>query len=661
LSSAGLGRRPPGGRFLPPDPRVEEPYRLTPQIALRIAILGMVVLGVFAVLFLRLWALQVLSGDQHLAAARENQLRTVRVPAPRGAVLDRNGRVLVGNVIGNSVQLWPADLPRTWPELRGVLRHLSRVLDVPVRQILSQIEERKGDPLTPVTVKRAIREDEVAYLYENADEFPGVTVARSYLRDYPYKALGAHVLGHVGEASPDHLEQRKELRPGDEVGVAGLEAAYDPFLRGQAGTARLRVDSLGRPRSRLVPSVQPRAGNTIRLTLDAELQRAAEQAIRIGVDAAHAEDDWYADGGAVVALDARNGEVLALASNPTFKPSVWVGRPDPRKTCRLLVERCARAENYPAMNRAIAGRYAPGSTFKPAVALAAMQERILTPYEPILCTGSVTLYQQPFRNWTDAYHQWMGLPQALETSCDTYFYELGRRFYAQPAERGSPLQDWSRRFGFGKPTGIELGPEDAGLLPTPAWRRRAYKAEIDRIWKPGYSIQLAIGQAELAVTPLQMARFYAALANGGKLVTPHVVQTVERLAPEGEGAAVLRRFAPPPPKSVGLDPRGLAVVREGLYRAAHGVEGTATGVFGSFPVAVAGKTGTAEMWSGRHQLQLDQSWWCGFGPYNRPEIVVCAVIENGGHGGSAAAPAARRVFEAYFGVTGGPVAPEQTD
>src|SRR5687767_7402839 len=185
-----------------------------------------------------------------------------------------------------------------------------------------------------------------------------------------------------------------------------------------------------------------------------------------------------------------------------------------------------------------------------------MQERILEPYNPILCTGEVTLFQQPFRNWTTAYHQWMDLPQALETSCDTYFYELGRRFYVRP---DSPLQDWARRFGFGRLSGIDIGPEDRGLVPTPAWRRKAYEAEIDRIWKPGYSIQLAIGQAQLTVTPLQMARFYALIANGGKLVEPHLVQTVERPAPEGERAAVLRRFAPAPPRSVGVDSRGLAV------------------------------------------------------------------------------------------------------
>lgn len=640
---------------------------MTPQLALRIAILGTVVLGVFAVLFLRLWALQVLSGDQYRVAAQENQLRTVRVPAPRGSILDRNGMPLVTNVIGNSVQIWPADLPRTWPEQRAELRRLAARLGVPMRKILRQIEKREGDPLTPVIVKRAIRDDEVAYLIENADDFPGVTVARSYLRDYPNRALAAHVLGHVGEASEDVLKRRDELRPGDEVGLGGIEQAYDPFLRGVSGQARLRVDSLGRPRSRLVPTVQPRSGNTVRLTIDAKLQRAAERAITVGIDAAHADGDTYADGGSIVALDPRNGEILALASKPTFKPSAFVGRADSRKLCPLLFERCAEPANYPALDRAIAGRYPPGSSFKPVIAVAAMQERLVAPFDSLPCTPEYLFRGengQIYRwgNWTDAYNVGMALTRALETSCDTYFYELGMRFYRQPASEGAALQDWARRFGFGSRSGIDIGGDDPGLLPTPTWKRRTYGDNpVERFWLPGDSINLSIGQGYLLVTPLQMARFYALLANGGRLVTPHVGRSVERPAAAGERATVLRRLEPPAPRAVGVDPRGLALVRQGLYLAANGSEGTSTGVFGSFPVPIAGKTGTAEMWSSRNGRMLDQSWWCGFGPYERPQVVVCAVIENGGHGGTAAAPAARRVFEAFFKTAGGAVSAQGTD
>ncbi|MDQ4029866.1 MAG: hypothetical protein M3168_02380, partial [Actinomycetota bacterium] len=315
-------------RFLPPDPRTAEPWRLTPQLALRIGILGMVVLAAFAVLLLRLWSLQILSGERYLNAAQDNQLRTVRLQAPRGPILDRNGKVLVGNTPGFSVLLRPADLPKEGRY--HVLRRLSKVVNVPVPWMVRQIEKRKGDPLTPIVVKRGVHDDQVNYVEERKDQFPGVSVARSHLRSYPYRALGAHVLGHVGEVTKDQLERRETVAPGDEIGQGGIEAAYDDFLRGEPGFARLRVDSLGRPRGSLVVSDTPRPGYTLRLTIDVELQRAAEQALRRGIELAHANDEWYADGGAIVALDPNDGEILAMASNPTYKPSVFVGRTDPR-------------------------------------------------------------------------------------------------------------------------------------------------------------------------------------------------------------------------------------------------------------------------------------------------------------------------------------------
>jgi penicillin-binding protein 2 len=663
-SSSATPRRP--GRFLPPDPRVEEPYRLTPQLALRIAVLGVVVLGAFAVLFLRLWSLQVLSGDRYLNAAQNNQLRTVRVAAPRGAILDRNGMALVANVAGNSVQIWPADLPNTWPEQRAVLRRLSRVVDVPVLAMLRQIDKRKGDPTTPVVVKRGVHDFQVAYLYENSEDFRGVTVAQSYLRDYRYKALAAQLLGHVGEASPQQLERRRALHLGDEIGQGGVESAYDAYLRGRAGSARLRVDSLGRPRSRLVPTVDPQPGNDIRLTLDVRLQQAAERAIDYGVRQAIENEDWYANGGSIVALDPRNGEILAMASKPTYKPNVYVGRIDPKKLADAgLVNATAPAKNFPALNRAIQAEYPPGSTWKPVTALAAMEEHLMTPYEAIPCTPTYVYHGEngqdyPYDNWTSAYNTDMTLPNALEASCDTYFYELGMRFYRQPLEQGPALQSWASRLGLGQPTGVDLAGEESGLLPTPDWRRRTFKG-AEASWRPGDSINLSIGQGDLTVTPLQMTRLYALIANGGKLVTPQLAQTVEQGGGDGRRPAVLRRFAPPAPRDVGIDPAAVGFVREGLFRATHGAEGTATGVFGSFPIDIAGKTGTAEKWSSKDGRYLNQSWWCGYGPYDNPELVVCAVIENGGHGGSAAAPAARRVFEAYFRERGGPIATEETD
>ena len=654
------------GTFLPPDPRVAEPYRLTPKIAFRLALLGMILLAAFAVLFLRLWALQILSGPQYLQAAQNNQLRTIRLPAPRGPILDRNGTVLVGNMIGHSVQIWPADLPK-----KGryqMLTRLSALLNVPVGEMAREIAKRKDDPVSPVTVKRNVRKDKVIYLEEHEDAFPGVRVAQTWLRTYPRDRLAAQILGHVGEVTEGQIEENPQLWLGDEIGQGGVESAFDGYLRGSPGVARLRVDSLGRPRSDIVPAQLPQAGNAVRLTLDAELQRAAEEALRFGIALAHQNEEWYADGGAVVALDPRDGQVLAMASDPTFRPSVYVGHASRRQLAPLTDDKVAARHNFPALNRATAGLYPPGSTFKPITALAAVQEGILSPWQTLSCTGS---YQSPhdqgpvkqtFRNWDPGVHKGMSLSTALAESCDTYFYQLGDAFFALPPERGHPLQQWASRFGFGQRTGLDVGPELEGLLPTPEWRRRAFKREIDRLWKPGDSIQLAIGQKDLLVTPLQMARFFALVANGGQLVTPYLVASAEQPGQNGAPSRTLQRFAPVPPQQIELDGQGLRAVQEGLYQATHDPYGTSSATFAQYPVPIAGKTGTAEKWSSQVGRMLDQSWWCGYGPADNPELVVCTVIENGGFGGAAAAPASLKVFEQYFGVRSqGPVQYAESD
>jgi penicillin-binding protein 2 len=656
-------------RFLPPDPRVEEPFRLTPKLAFRLALLGALALGLFGVLFFRLWALQVLSGPQYLNAALNNQVRSVPVEAQRGTVYDRNGKVLVENKAGTAVQIWPADLPKNRARRLNELRRLSKVVRVPVSQILVQLRKRSKDPVTPVTVREGIHRDQIYYLSEHKLDFPGVKLAQTYLRRYPYQALGAQLLGYVGEISPDQLKalRGKGYRLGDKIGQSGVESAYDAYLRGRDGVAELRVDSLGRPRSPLLVREQPQTGQSIRLTIDIGLQRAAERAIRYGIQRARSSDCvgcWSSNGGAIVALDPRSGEVLAMASNPTYMPSVLAGRADRKKLAPLLSPNAARDANYPALNRALVGLYPSGSTFKPVTALAALQERVVSAYDELPCTGSYTVAGQTFKNWDPYASSSMTLPTAIAASCDTYFYQLGYRFYQLPPERGQPLQLWARRFGFGSPSDIDVGPEASGLVPTIAWKKRTFtpKADpccwrIDQLWKPGDSIQLSIGQKDVLVTPMQMARFYALVANGGRLVKPHVVEDVEQGGDARAPARILHTFAPPPAQRVRLDPTGLAVVRDGLYQATHANYGTSAGIFSTFPVEIAGKTGTAEKSTHIPGFtgMVDQSWWCGYGPANdTPRIVVCAVIENGGHGADAAAPAALKVFEQYFHTRGAP-------
>jgi penicillin-binding protein 2 len=644
-------QRAPSGRFLPPDPRVREPHRLTPQLALRVAVLGAVALLVFVVLFFRLWSLQVLSGGEYLAAAQSNQLRLVRVEAPRGPILDRRGRVVVSNIAGTAVELWVGDMPKEGRY--EVVQRLARVLGGKPRDLARQVDERRFDPLTPIVVKTSVGEEQVDYLYEHQAEFPGVEIVQVYLRDYPYSALAAQVVGYTGEISPEELKRLRKngYRAGDRIGKTGIEAAYDAYLRGQPGLAQIRVDSLGRPQSAIALRQEARAGFALRLTLDMRLQRAAEQALQYGIDLAHQNDQWAANGGAIVALDPRDGAVLALASAPTFKPSVFVGRTDPKKLEALYAD-----SRNPLFNRATAGLYPPGSTWKPVTALAGMQEHVFSPYQSIQCTPSATygLDKQRFRNWNPFVNRPMTLPEALAESCDTYFYEIGNRFYEGGTESRVRMQQWARRFGFGTPTGLDIGGEADGLVPTPEWRRKTFESDWDRAWNPGDSIQLAIGQKDLLVTPLQMAAFYAMLANGGSLVTPHVVSDVEQPGAKGSPRVVLRRFAPSPPRSSGVDPEALRAVRDGMYAATHSANGTSSGVFASYAVPISGKTGTAEkvvQIPGYPAGHLeDQSWWCGWGPSESARLVVCALIENGGHGSSAAAPAALKVFERFFGV-----------
>ena len=648
----------PAGRFLPRDPRVEEPYRLTPQLALRIGILGAITLAVFGILFFRLWALQVLSGTQYLRAARNNQLRTIRVEAPRGAIVDREGRMLVDNKQATAIQIVPADLPRRGLQRQRELRRLSGILDVPYARVARDLRRQASNPLANVTVKAAAREDEVAYLLEHENELPGVQIAATYIRHYPFQSLAAHVLGYVGEINPDQLKRlrKRGYELGDKIGQGGVEATYDTYLRGQPGRAQLRVDSMGRPRSSVIPMRAQKRGYSLRLTIDIQVQRAAEQALRDAIAYARTQDCkgcWMANGGAIVAIDPRNGEIRALASNPTFQPRVYAGQPNPRELGPLMNQRKAEQANFPGVDRVTQGLYPPGSTFKPVTALAAMQEHVLSPYSTLPCTSTYTAGRdkQVFRNWMpmDAA---MTLPTALGASCDTYFYYVGDQFYKLPPERGQPLQAWAKRLGFGSPTGIDVGSEAGGLLPTIKWKRETFKSEIDKLWKPGDSIQLAIGQKDLLVTPLQMATFYSFIANGGKVVKPHVASRVEEPT-VGSGQPIVRRsLSPSPPRSLNVDPGAIAAIRDGLYKATHESYGTAASVFGAFPIPIAGKTGTAEKARdlGGYVDLVDQSWFCGYGPTNEPELVVCAVIENGGFGGAVAAPATAKVFAKYFGI-----------
>jgi penicillin-binding protein 2 len=661
---APLPSRPTPSEQPDAEPTRVEAYRLTPKLARRVALLSALVVIGFAALLMRLWALQVLSGSQYAARAQANQVRTVRVEAPRGPIVDAKGNILVTNKPVTSVELSPAGMPKTYAARAAEVRAIANVAGVSVRRVTKLILERKrrGDMLDPIVVRTEATDPMLTYLQERAASFPGLTLARSYVRRYPHGSVAAQLLGYDGQISQQQLNTlaKNGYEPGDVIGQTGIESALDLYLRGVPGLARVRVDSLGRPRSPRLLTAAPQPGQTVRLTIDTQLQIAAQNALDDGIQRARTSGQWAADGGAIVALSPKDGSILALASSPTYDPSVFSGRVTRRRlAAQGLTPGTALARNYPAVDRALDATYPPGSAFKPLTAIAALQEHLIEPYKFYPCTGT---YVSPADNSHRIWHNWdrfvfqgMDLPTAIAQSCDTYFYRAANKIYLLPKDRGQPIQRWARRFGFGRTTGSDLTPQAPGLVPTIGWKHRAFTRktdptnwQIDRLWKPGDSLNLAIGQGDLLVTPLQMARFYGAIANGGNLVTPHILMDVEN--PNG---TLVPTTAPPAPKPIrGLDSANLAVVQQGLLMGTHDPYGTSYGVFGNFPVPIAGKTGTAEKavrlpgYTGKQ----DQSWWCGYGPANDAKIVVCAVIENGGEGGAAAAPAAERVFAKFFNV-----------
>ncbi|HEU5245039.1 MAG TPA: penicillin-binding protein 2, partial [Gaiellaceae bacterium] len=644
-----------------------ESYRLTPKLARRVALLSALVVIGFAALFMRLWALQVLAGSHYAAQARANQVRKVRVQAPRGPVLDRNGNVLVTNRPVTSVELSPSSMPRSHAARVAEVRAIAHVARVSVGHVTKLIleRERAGDMVDPVVVRTQATGSMLAYLEERAAAFPGLTLARSYVRRYPYGSLAAQLLGYDGQISQPELKTlgKQGYQPGDVIGQSGVEYAFNAYLRGLPGLASMRVDSLGRPRSPRLLSTAPQQGETVQLTLDTGLQTAAQNALQYGIQAARNNGDWAADGGAVVALNPRDGAILALASSPTYNPSVYSG---PLTTKALNAQGLGSAQsalnmNYPTLDRALDATYPPGSAFKPLTAIAALQEHLIKPNLFYPCTGTYTAPEDRshhvFHNWDQFVNEGMNLSTALAQSCDTYFYNIGNNFYLLPPDRGQPLQRWARKFGFGSRTGVDVGPEVPGLVPTIGWRHHMFGKgsgdpnwRVDRLWKPGDSITLAIGQGDLLVTPIQMARLYAAIANGGRLVTPHVLMDVQNA-----NGQIVPTAAPPAPRPIpGLDPANLTAVQQGLLQGTQDPLGTSYAVFGNFPYPIAGKTGTAQKLvhppgtPASFTRDESQSWWCGYGPANDAKLVVCAVIENGGEGGAAAAPAAERVFAKFF-------------
>jgi penicillin-binding protein 2 len=595
----------------------------------RFAVLGVVVLIALGSLTARLWQMQVLSGSTFAAAAAGNSTREVSLPAARGRILDVRGRPLVTNRAVMAVTA-PASISQD----TTLVAHLSSVISVPVNDILTKLASYKAERLAPRVLKLDISMQTAAYLSEHSADFPGVAVEESAVRVYPGGSLAAHVLGYTGEISESQLTSAAPLgaKVGDIVGKSGVEAFYDNVLQGEKGFRRFQVDNMGRVQSILAEG-EPRAGQDIRLTIDKDVQVVAEKALVDAVAEAHRQGFTHAKGGAAVVLDVKTGAVVAMASVPTYDPSIFLGGITQAEWDALN----AKSSEYPLNNRAIQAAYAPASTFKGIVAAAGLQTGLLTPGTIFNCPGYWTGLGKQWGKWCWLHsgHGNLNLVSAIEQSCDAYFYNVGKRFYDTPGEK---LQVFARTMGLGSKLGIDLAGEVPGRVPDAAWKK-AYNQNYPEYqqWLPGDTVNMSIGQGDLLVTPLQLASAYAALGNGGVVVKPHVLDAV--LGPDGTPSVVTTTSIV---SNAHLSAATVATLRKALVGVT--TVGTGKGSFVGFPIAVAGKTGTAQV-AGKD----DYAVFACYAPASAPKYAIAVVIEQGGHGGSVAAPAARQIMAKLFG------------
>ena len=466
-------------------------------LALRIAVVVGFALALFAVLFFRLWDLQVLSGKKYLEEANNNRTRAFRVEAPRGKILARNGGALVENRTSLALQVNLQKLPTPPARRRAELARLGALTHMSLRQVRRTMHQQLAVAGgAPITLRRDVGYDLVYYLQENQGSFPGVQVQRVFVRKYPHGTLAAHVLGTVGEINEEELKEprHRNLQPGDEVGKGGVEQTYDRYLRGKPGITRIQVNALGEPTpgGQLV-SKPPVPGDNLKLSLMANVQEAGEQALASrGLP------------GAFLTMNVHNGQILALGSYPTFEPSVFT-----KPLTQAQVNSLYRNPLSPLTNRATEGLYPTGSTFKLITAMAALNSGVITPETTIVDNGALTVGGESFHNAGGAAYGALTLVPAIKVSDDVFFYTLGLKMWNTNA-----LQHWAHLLGIGRPTGIDLPEQEVGLLPSKQLIERGYRqGKFEGPWSPGDNIQLATGQGYLQTKPLQMAIAYATVAS----------------------------------------------------------------------------------------------------------------------------------------------------
>ncbi len=574
----------------------------------RAVVLLLAVFLALGALHLRVAQLQLVEGAHWRRMAENNRLRRLPLAAVRGRIYDRRGRVLADNLPTWNLLLFP-------DEARSLDETLLFVASLGVGEastLHERINRRSINRLAPMVVGENLDWSQVTRVRAHQSDHPELSVVAGFRRHYPLGPATAHAVGHLRLVREDEFEINPELDPHARVGATGIEALANDFLSGKAGERWVVVSAVGRQLGvvRENPSI---SGKDLAVTLDAELQQVAADALGDR-------------SGAVVALDPNSGAVRALYSAPSFDPELFSGKLSPEDWNVLATD-----PDHPLQDRCLQGTYPPGSTIKPFLALAALEEGLISPEWTVQCTGGVTLYGHRFRCWRRSGHGIVDLSRSLEASCDVYYYQVGQRLGIEG------MAGWLDVFGFGRRTGVGLPSEATGLVGNPEWSRQVRGTP----WYPGEAVSVSIGQGPVLTTAIQLARAFAVLANGGRLVTPHVVVDPDK----------------PVPVDLGLDPTHLDEIIHGLDLVVHGDRGTARFMAG---LPVAGKTGTAQvvrLTEGMDSADLapelqHHAWFVGWAPVDDPEIVIAVVVEHGGGGGSIAAPTASTIFSAALGEGG---------
>jgi penicillin-binding protein 2 len=633
---------------------------------LRLSILAIVVVSLFGALFARLWYLQVMAAPEYQVEAEANRVRLLVEEAPRGRILDVNGNVLVDNRTSLVVTVNRQDLNGlTDDERAALLLRLSQTLTAygtptKVTTIERRLDDPRYDQLQPVPIAIDVSEELFLYLSERADEFPSMEIRREPVRSYPNGTLAAHLLGYVGPISDAEYEERrgddepKPYQPDSQIGKGGVEATFEDELRGVPGQRLVEVDAKNRP-VRTVSYTPPEPGNDLQLTIDLDIQRSTETALAEQLMATRAKTSTQsgrrdpAPAGAAVILDPRNGNVLALASYPSFDPDDFVNGISFDRYAQL-----ADAPDTPLLDRTIQGLYAPGSTFKPFTAVAAMSRGLIGPNDFYEDRGVYRMATGTFSNAGSTRHGSVNVEKSLRVSSNVFYAWLGDRFHRERAIVGDGVQDTARAFGLGAPTGIELPAERPGVVPDAAYKLQLWESlppdargETGE-WFPGDNVNTAVGQGDLLVSPLQLATAYGTIANGGTVYQPNIVAKVLHHGGDvNDPEAVIRVIEPHVNNQIDLPPHIRDPIVRGLVGVTNETGGTAVSTFRGFEQTffrVAGKTGTAEV-RGRD----DTSVFTAFAPAEAPRFVAVAFLEESGFGGQAAAPAVRRILEPLAG------------